>query len=73
MAGNKRKKENKEREKKPRQGLNNFKYQIARELGYEYNQGLGELDYRQNGYIGGYMVKKLIEKAKENSSPEKSD
>ena len=49
--------------------LNNMKYEVARELGVNMKQGYnGDLTARQagsiggeNGYVGGYMVKKMIE------------
>lgn len=43
------------------QALENFKYEVANELGINYNGDLGELTSRQNGYVGGYMVRKMIE------------
>ena len=44
--------------------LNNMKYEIAGELGINLKQGYnGDLPSRQAGYIGGYMVKRLIEQA----------
>ena len=44
--------------------LNNMKYEIARELGVNLKQGYnGDLTSREAGYIGGYMVKRLIEQA----------
>ena len=47
-----------------RQALNNMKYEIANELGINLKQGYnGDLPSRQAGYIGGYMVKRLIEQA----------
>lgn len=47
-----------------REALNNMKYEIARELGINLKQGYnGDLPSRQAGYIGGYMVKRLIEQA----------
>ena len=40
------------------------KYEIARELGINFKQGYnGDLTSRENGYVGGYMVKRLIEQA----------
>ena len=45
-----------------RGALNNMKYEIARELGVNLKQGYnGDLTSRENGYVGGYMVKKMIE------------
>ena len=44
--------------------LDKFKYEVASELGvplsdgYNYN---GDLTSKQNGSVGGYMVKKMIE------------
>lgn len=47
-----------------KQALNNMKYEIAGELGIDLKQGYnGDLPSRQAGYIGGYMVKRLIEQA----------
>ena len=47
-----------------REALNNMKYEIARELGINLKQGYnGALTSRENGYVGGYMVKRLIQQA----------
>ena len=47
-----------------KQALNNMKFEIARELGVNLKQGYnGDLSSRENGYVGGYMVKRLIEQA----------
>ena len=47
-----------------RQALNNMKYEIAGELGINLKKGYnGDLPSRQAGYVGGYMVKRLIEQA----------
>lgn len=47
-----------------RAALNNMKYEIAKELGINFKQGYnGDLSSRENGYVGGYMVKRLIEQA----------
>lgn len=44
--------------------LNNMKFEIARELGINLKSGYnGDLTSRENGYVGGYMVKRLIEQA----------
>ena len=44
--------------------LDNMKFEIARELGVNLKQGYnGDLSARENGYVGGYMVKRLIEQA----------
>ena len=40
--------------------LDNMKMEIARELGVNLKQGYnGDLTSRENGYVGGYMVKPL--------------
>jgi small acid-soluble spore protein D (minor alpha/beta-type SASP) len=43
------------------QALEKMKYEIASELGVNLKQGYnGDLSSRDNGYVGGYMVKKMI-------------
>lgn len=44
-------------------GLNSLKTEVANELGLSnYEQAdKGNLTARQNGYVGGYMTKKLVE------------
>ena len=45
-----------------KEALNNFKYEVASELGVPLKEGYnGDLTSRQNGSVGGYMVKKMIE------------
>ena len=42
--------------------LNRFKYEVADEIGVPLKDGYnGDLTSRQNGSVGGYMVKKMIE------------
>ena len=42
--------------------LDKFKYEVASELGVPLSAGYnGDLTSRQNGSVGGYMVKKMIE------------
>ena len=42
--------------------LNRFKYEVANELGVTLTDGYnGNLTSKQNGSVGGYMVKKMIE------------
>ncbi|MBR4067589.1 MAG: alpha/beta-type small acid-soluble spore protein [Clostridia bacterium] len=49
-----------------RAALDNMKYEIARELGINLKQGdNGDLTARENGYVGGYMVKKMIRQAEQ--------
>ncbi|MBR6701118.1 MAG: alpha/beta-type small acid-soluble spore protein [Firmicutes bacterium] len=55
----------KEIKAKAKSGLENLKYETASELGLSNYQNMdkGELTARQNGYVGGYMTKKLVEMA----------
>ena len=49
-----------------RAALNDMKYEIARELGVNLKQGYnGDLTSREAGYVGGYMVKRLVEQAEQ--------
>ena len=53
-----------------RQALNLMKAEIASELGlanYE-TMDKGNLTARQNGYVGGYMTKRLVEMAQRQMS-----
>ena len=45
-----------------KQALDSMKFEVARELGIILKQGYnGDLTSRVNGYVGGTMVKKMIE------------
>lgn len=45
-----------------RAALDRFKYEVAQELGVPLSKGYnGNLTAYQNGSVGGYMVKKMIE------------
>ncbi|TJX13772.1 alpha/beta-type small acid-soluble spore protein [Tissierella creatinini] len=48
-----------------RQALDQLKLEIANELGITNYSNIdkGELPSRINGYVGGYMVKRLVESA----------
>ena len=47
-----------------REAMDKFKMQAAQEMGVNLKQGYnGDLSARENGYVGGYMVKRLIEQA----------
>jgi hypothetical protein len=48
-----------------RAALNSLKLEIANELGVNNYDSIdkGEISSRVNGYVGGYMVKKLVEMA----------
>jgi len=51
--------------------LEKFKYEVADEIGVPLKKGYnGDLTSAQNGYVGGYMVKKMIE-AQERSMAER--
>ena len=45
--------------------MNRFKHEVASELGVPLKDGYnGDLTSKQNGSVGGYMVKKMIEAQK---------
>ena len=45
-----------------RAALDQFKYEVANEIGVPLSKGYnGDLTSYQNGSVGGYMVKKMIE------------
>lgn len=49
--------------------LDKMKYEIASEVGVNLKQGYnGDLTSKENGMVGGYMVKRLIEQAERNMS-----
>ena len=52
------------------QALNQMKFEIAGELGLSNYQTVdkGNLTARQNGYVGGYMTKRLVEMAERQMS-----
>lgn len=53
-----------------RTALNQMKMEIANELGLSNyaNVDKGNLTSRQNGYVGGYMTKRLVETAERSMS-----
>ncbi|ABR47564.1 small acid-soluble spore protein, alpha/beta type [Alkaliphilus metalliredigens QYMF] len=53
-----------------RQALNSMKTEIANELGLSNYEQMdkGNLTARQNGYVGGYMTKRLVEQAERSMS-----
>ncbi len=57
-----------------RQALDQMKFEIANELGMSNYQDIdkGNLTSRQNGYVGGYMVKRMVEYAEKNMSDRNS-
>ena len=45
-----------------RTAMEQFKFEVANEIGVPLKKGYnGDLTSAQNGYVGGYMVKKMIE------------
>lgn len=51
-----------ETKRNAKSALNRFKYEVANELGVPLKDGYnGDLTSRENGSVGGYMVKKMIE------------
>ena len=52
-----------------KQQLNNMKYEIANEIGVNLKQGYnGDLTAKQNGSVGGEMVKRMIQQAENSMS-----
>jgi len=51
-------------------GLKNMKTEVANEIGISNYDTMdkGNLTARQNGYVGGYMTKKLVEMAEKQMS-----
>ena len=55
--------------KQAKAALDKFKYEVANEIGVNLKQGYnGDLTSRQNGSVGGYMVKKMIEQQEKQMS-----
>lgn len=47
--------------------LQNMKFEIANELGVNLKQGYnGDITAKEAGYVGGYMVKRMIEQVERN-------
>ena len=56
-----------------KKSLERFKYEVADELGDPLKNGYnGDLTARQNGSVGGYMVKKMIEAQEKQMAGKKS-
>ncbi len=52
-----------------REALDQFKYEVAQEINIPLKRGYnGDLTSAQNGYVGGYMVKKMIEEQERQMS-----
>lgn len=53
--------------KNAKEGLNNLKFEVAKEIGVNLKNGYnGDLTSKEAGHIGGNMVKKLIEKGEQS-------
>ena len=49
--------------------MDNMKYEVASQLGVNLKQGYnGDLTSKEAGYVGGYMVKKMIEDVERSMS-----
>ena len=52
-----------------KQAMDKFKYEVASELGVNLKNGYnGDLTAKENGSVGGMMVKKMIERYESNMS-----
>ena len=72
MSSNNNSGSNKTNIPEAKEAMNRFKYEVANEIGVPLKQGYnGDLTSAQNGYVGGYMVKKMIE-AQEKLMADKS-
>lgn len=59
--------EQKEAYSNAKQAMNDMKYEVANELGINLKKGYnGDITSRDAGYVGGYMVKKMIKSQEEN-------
>lgn len=57
-----REREQKEAYSNAKKAMNDMKYEVANQLGVNLKKGYnGDLTSREAGYVGGYMVKKMIE------------
>lgn len=57
-----------------KKAMENFKYEVANEIGVPLKKGYnGDLTSAQNGYVGGYMVKKMIEAQEKKMAGETPD
>ena len=54
--------------------LDRFKMEVAQEIGVPLKEGYnGDLTSKQNGSVGGYMVKKMIEAQEKQMAGEESE
>ncbi len=70
MASNNNSGSNRKVVPEAKQALNQMKFEIANELGLSNYDSVdkGNLSARQNGYVGGYMTKRLVEMAEKQMS-----
>ena len=62
MSGTNNSSSNKINVPEARAALEQYKFEVANEIGVPLKKGYnGDLTSAQNGYVGGYMVKKMIE------------
>ena len=62
MSGTNNKSINKINVPEAKAALEQYKFEVASEIGVPLKKGYnGDLTSAQNGYVGGYMVKKMIE------------
>ncbi|NDO47193.1 alpha/beta-type small acid-soluble spore protein [Clostridium sp. MD294] len=62
MSGTNNSSSNKINVPEAKAALEQYKFEIANEIGVPLKKGYnGDLTSAQNGYVGGYMVKKMIE------------
>ena len=56
-----------------REAMDKFKYEVASEIGVPLKKGYnGDLTSAQNGYVGGCMVKKMIEEQEKKMANQES-
>ncbi|NLK27044.1 MAG: alpha/beta-type small acid-soluble spore protein [Clostridiales bacterium] len=69
MANNNNSGSNRVEVPQAREALNRFKMEVANELGVPLKQGYnGDLTSRQNGSVGGEMVRRMIRRQEEQMS-----
>lgn len=59
--------EQKEAYSNAKKAMNDMKYEVANQIGVNLKKGYnGDLTSKEAGYVGGYMVKKMIEDSEKN-------
>ena len=73
MSGTTNSTSNKMNVPEARAAMEQFKYEVANEIGVPLKKGYnGDLTSAQNGYVGGYMVKKMIEEQEKQMANKQS-